>query len=135
MRVVTAIRCADDMDDSSRVTVDLQRLVLTRTPLTRYTNVLTDWIFDCNEHDKYKQQDRLSQRSKSVEILTTSAQLREKIQIALKSHLKSVQWANDLEDAPSIVRRLISAEAHNNNVTNLSMTVYCLLNGDVYSTS
>jgi len=135
VRVVTAIRCADDMDDSSRVTVDLQRLVPTRTPLTRYTNVLTDWIFDCNEHDKYKQQDRLSQRSKSVEILTTSAQLREKIQIALKSHLKSVQWANDLEDAPSIVRRLISAEAHNNNVTNLSMTVYCLLNGDVYSTS
>jgi len=45
-----------------------------------------------------------------------------------------VQWANDLEDAPSIVRRLISAEAHNNNVKNLGMTVYCLLNGDVYST-
>jgi len=127
------------MDDSSRVTVDLQRLVLTRTPLTRYTNVPADLIFDCNEHDSINNRigyrRGTAQRSKSVEILTTSAQLREKIQIALKSHLKSVQWANDLEDAPSIVRRLISAEAHNNNVTNLSMTVYCLLNGDVYSTS
>jgi len=92
VRVVTAIRCADDMDDSSRVTVDLQRLVLTRTPLTRYTNVPADLIFDCNEHDNINNRigyrRGTAQRSKSVAILTTSAQLREKnpnrTEIALK---------------------------------------------------
>ena len=104
------------MDDSSRVTVDLQRLVPTRTPLTRYTNVLTDWIFDCNEHDKYKQQDRLSQRSKSVEILTTSAQLREKnrTEIALRPIYLFIYYKNRTQSTNKRKKKNKNINIHQN---------------------
>jgi len=108
------------MDDSSRVTVDLQRLVLTRTPLTRYTNVPADLIFDCNEHDNINNRigyrRGTAQRSKSVEILTTSAQLREKnrTEIALRPIYLFIYYKNRTQSTNKRKKKNKNINIHQN---------------------